>query len=346
MIKKSSHNLYPAIRFNRKAPANVTPADTELFDKAIQVKITETKLFSYTNANVSPEGIVFKGLNLDKQLLIYPKHTDTYNKLYLLSSLVKRKKISLSKNENYLLIFDYWSNSIFHWMCDALPRLQAVKEQAKNCIVLLPENFEYPYIHESLKAFQLKGVYKMPVNTYVMCPRLLSPEQITVSGEIRPDNFIGLRKTILDYYTPFFKEKYTSPNIYISRSRAKYRKVLNEEDVLPVLDKYKFKVVFFEDMSFAEQVECCFNARNIVSIHGANLTNVIFMQPKGNVLEFRKLYDPDNNYFYAITDSVGCNYFYMNCETIDPKPGFNFFDLKVDVKALEKNIQLMLQQHD
>lgn len=343
MIKKIQTTLYSKKVVSRKTPANLAPGDEHLFVKANPVTLEKVDLFRYENLLLSPEGLVFKGLSLDEDLLIYSKHKKIYNFLYLVSTYVKRKKITLPKEENYLLIFDYWSNSIFHWMCDALPRLESVKELAKDCVLLLPENYEYPYIHESLKAYQFKSIFKIPVNVYLHCAQLLSPKQITVSGEVNPENIRGVRETILKYYKPLFKGKYQDPNIYISRAKAKYRKVLNEDAVLPLLEKYNFKLLYFEDLNFTEQVECCFHAQNMISIHGANLTNCLFMQNGGNVMEFRKKGDPDNNYFYAIADSIGSNYYYQNCEVLDHIPGKNFFDLTVNIYELEKNINLMLQ---
>jgi hypothetical protein len=67
------------------------------------------------------------------------------------------------------------------------------------------------------------------------------------------------------------------------------------------------------------------------------------MKPGGNVMEFRKNNDTENNYYYALTDSVDCNYFYQNCDYIDRRVG-NFFDVTVDVDLLEKNIRLMMER--
>jgi hypothetical protein len=341
---KTKTAVYTEKELTRKAPANLREEDRALFQKELKSTLPAVAVLEYENVCVSPEGIVFRGLSLQKELLIYPKHQSTYNSLYLFSTLLKRKKIKPAKGEMYLLIFDYWSNSVFHWMADALPRLASIKQAAKDFILLLPENYNYPYIHDSLKAFDIKGIFKLPVNTYVQCPRLIVPEHVTVSGAIRPENILEVRKTILSYYAADLKKSVHTPNIYVSRSKALYRKVLNEEALLPILHKYNFKVVFFEDMSFAEQVACCYQAKNVVSIHGANLTNTVFMQAGGNVLEFRKEKDADNHYFYAIADSVGCNYYYQTCEAVDKKPGYNFFDLTVDAQLFETNLKLMLQQ--
>lgn len=339
MISKKETVIYPPFRVERKQPVNAISVQPSAFFKNVNKDFKPVNLFEYSNVNVTPEGIVFKGFQIDEDLLIYPKHTKIYNFLYLGSSMVKRKKIRLPENEKYLLCYDYWSNSIFHWMCDAMPRIEAVKEFAKECVLLLPKDFTYPYILETLKAFEFKGIYRFEDNEYVNCRQLYAPQQITTSGQINPKNILSLRKTILAYFEPKFSGNLNFPNIYISRNKAKYRKVINESEIMPLLNKFNFEVIFFEDYSVAEQIEMCYHAENIVSIHGANLTNVLFMQPGKNVLELRKKDDLDNNYFYELTDSVDCNYYYLNCEFEDLKPGTNTFSLYADVNDFENSLK-------
>ncbi len=343
MLIKSKEVIYPELTIKRKKPVNLA-GSTDLFSKKIDLHFNSVSLFRYSNVNVTPEGIVFKRFKIDEDLLIYPKHKKIYNWLYLSSSLVKRKKIKLPDTENYLLCFDYWSNGIFHWMCDVLPRIEAVKDFAKDCVLLLPKDFKFTYIHETLKAFQFKGIYYLDDSAYLHCKRLYSPEQVTTSGQIRPDNILSLQCTLLNYFKPKFTGKLNFANVYISRNKAKYRKVINEKELLPTLANYNFEVIFFEDYSVCEQIEICYNASTIASIHGANLTNTIFMQPGKNVLEFRKKDDADNNYFYELADSVKCNYYFIDCNYEDKTPGNNTFSLYVDVMDLEKTISQIIQK--
>lgn len=338
---KRSTILYKALTIKRKSPINLIEDGMPSFIVNVIVNFKEVSLFKYWQVNITPEGHVFNNLSIDKELLIYPKHKKTYSFLYVLSTLVKRKKIKLNPAETYLMCFDYWSNSIFHWMCDALPRLEAVKEVAKECVFLLPKFYEYTYIHETLKAFEFKALYLIEDDTYVSCANLIVPQQITTSGQIRSENILSLRQTLLQHFQPKFTGNSKHKNIYISRNKAKYRKVINEQELMPILQKYNFEIIFFEDYAVSEQIELCYNAKNIVSIHGANLTNVVFMQPNCNVLEFRKKNDVDNNYFYELTDSINCNYYYLNCEFEDPKPYTNTFSLYVAPDRFETYLKHM-----
>ena len=45
-----------------------------------------------------------------------------------------------------------------------------------------------------------------------------------------------------------------------------------------------FETVYTEELSFAEQVRLFSETRCLVSIHGAGLTNLMFMPPGGHML--------------------------------------------------------------
>ena len=82
-------------------------------------------------------------------------------------------------------------------------------------------------------------------------------------------------KFIMDINLKDFKNQH---NVYISRGRATKRKILNENVLNPILEKYKFKIVFAEDLSYKDQVNLFLNAKTIISAHGSGLTNIIFSQ--------------------------------------------------------------------
>jgi hypothetical protein len=73
--------------------------------------------------------------------------------------------------------------------------------------------------------------------------------------------------------------------IYVSRASAFTRRIVNEDKLLPFLEKYRFQVVRFEKYSFLEQVEIAENARVLVGPHGAGLTNLLFVNSPGRIGE-------------------------------------------------------------
>jgi hypothetical protein len=324
----------------RQPPANLVNGDEMLFGHDMKKALPNIYLLEFRNVNVTPESIVWKGFEIAKELLIFPSHTSMYNWKYTVSNRIKRKMEKLPPDD-YILCTDYWAEGYFHWVCDSLPRLFLAKDILVNGTLLMPEQYRAPYYRETLEAFKIKNIRTIPLKTYYNVERLITPEQPAPSGEHSPAVTKDLRSYLLNYFGNFFTGKLNFPNVYISRNKAKYRKVLNEEQLVEILNKYDFKVIYYEDYSMKEQIEISYNTKNLVSLHGANLTNVLYMQPGGNVMEFRKKNDTINNYYYSLADEIGCKYYYQNCEYIDRRVG-NFFDVTVDLEIFETNLRKML----
>jgi hypothetical protein len=65
-------------------------------------------------------------------------------------------------------------------------------------------------------------------------------------------------------------------NLFLDR-RPKYgRRLANGAEIERILHKYDFETVFCEDLPYAEQIGLLSQVRNIVGIHGAGLTNLLF----------------------------------------------------------------------
>ena len=75
--------------------------------------------------------------------------------------------------------------------------------------------------------------------------------------------------------------------IYISRAKAAFRRIVNEDDITPSLQEHGFETVLCEDLSLQEQVRLFAEATAIVGGHGAGLTNVIYCERGSFVGEIR-----------------------------------------------------------
>lgn len=96
-----------------------------------------------------------------------------------------------------------------------------------------------------------------------------------------------INKLFIDYY--FESEDEVRADafdlIYISRKDTKLRNILNEDELLPVLEKYGFKVVITGNIPFKEQIKLFKNAKAIITTHGAALTNLMFIEEGTRILE-------------------------------------------------------------
>ena len=100
------------------------------------------------------------------------------------------------------------------------------------------------------------------------------------------------------------------PRLYISRSKAKYRRVDNEGEVIKCLSKNGFTTIRLEDYDFSSQIALLSNAEVVVAPHGAGLTNLVWCSSTAKVLE---IFSPNylNLSFWTIANHVGLEYFYL-----------------------------------
>jgi hypothetical protein len=71
-------------------------------------------------------------------------------------------------------------------------------------------------------------------------------------------------------------EKRPSRNIFLDRRPRYGRRIANMAEIEPALRKYGFESIYAEDLSYPDQVKLMSTVRNIVGIHGAGFTNLLF----------------------------------------------------------------------
>jgi capsular polysaccharide biosynthesis protein len=169
------------------------------------------------------------------------------------------------------------------------------------------------------------------------------PTQTAPSGHYNEQLIRGVGDLLAEYYASDLRQT-PQDRIFISRSQAPKRKILNEEEVTELLRQFDFRIVKTEQLSFAEQVRLTAGTRYLVSNHGAGLTNMLFMKPGGNVLELRHASDKINNCYFTLASALNLNYFYQSCEPENATEDAHSANLRVDPGALKANLQLLLSQ--
>jgi len=92
-------------------------------------------------------------------------------------------------------------------------------------------------------------------------------------------------------------------------------------------------VIHFEDLTWEEQVKLSFNTKLMISIHGAGLTNMLFMHPNSDIVEIRRKGDYHNNCYYSLASALSHNYYYMEGNISDShlSKGINIHDFSEDI---------------
>lgn len=119
--------------------------------------------------------------------------------------------------------------------------------------------------------------------------------------------------------------------LYISRGKARRRRVRNEDAVIALLAPLGFEAFTLEDLSVAEQVRLFAGAEVVVAPHGSSLTNLVFGQGI-KVIELHTSAKYTNS-FMALSHACGHSYAAWMATTPD-------LDYDVEIDALRRLLAL------
>lgn len=198
--------------------------------------------------------------------------------------------------------------ALFHWMTDALPRLAILEHTLPGGLDSIDHfvvNRGIPAVVESLTAAGIspQRMITADEHTHLLADELAVPSRPGISGNPPRWACDFLRKQFL----PSVTKKTSHARIYISRSGARYRRVVNEAELFAPLAEHGFHTVRLESLSLAEQIDLFASAECVVAPHGAGLTNLLWCCPGTRVLE---LFSPNyvNVCFWALANQLGLDY--------------------------------------
>ncbi len=328
----------------RRLPVNFDQNHLALFSHELERRIPESRFLALENVRVSSEGILFSGAHMLPESFAFPANLKLWRRRSLFKFFASNYLIRRTRTiaDDVLWITDDWSNGYFHWLTDALSRLYVMRERLSEFLLLLPSDYATPdFVTSSLRCFDIKTLFMQP-NEVVLCRKLFTPTHTAPSGHYNHEIICGVRSLLLERFGDSARSG-TGERVYISRGRARKRKVANEDGVLNLLTEAGFKTIYAEELSFEQQVQLCSRTRYLVSNHGAGLTNMLFMPEGGNVLELRHQTDATNNCYFTLASALGLNYFYQTCRPENDNPDAHSADIIVDLDQLKANLNLLLK---
>ena len=214
----------------------------------------------------------------------------------------KRKKLE----GNYYSIRSYYSSSYHHWFWDDLPRLFTALPYLPDDTIFIVGYHFLEFQKQSLKTLGILGnrIDVQPANSDYLCEKLYfaTPLGHSEYAATAPD----VARQLQSIFNPSIPSS-PSRKIYISRSLAKHRRLINEAELLPILDKFGFEVIHAEELSSDAQVKIFNDAKVILSPHGAGLTNMLFSPQGATILE---LFEPTaaRTHYWMMSHALGHNY--------------------------------------
>lgn len=344
IINFNNLELIPTTVTRRKAPENLKQEDENLFLHEANKNINAAYSLTIKNILFTGWGVVVvpNNKNLPPEFE-YPTTTilkQTIGLYYfnLIKSALKGNLLFI--RQPVIFILENSSRGYFHWITDVLPRLIA-SETNKTFPIILPQSFrQVAFINDSLNALGFRAIF-LREEQNALVQRMNFITHFAKSGNYNDDIIVKLRDS---FYKTYNLHQNTADLIYISRSNSTKRKVVNEDEVWDFLKHFSFKKIYCEDLTFESQAKLFSNSKLIISIHGAGLTNMIFMQNGTSVLELRYKNDAHNNCYFTLASALEIKYFYQKCRPQNHIDNPHLADLEVDIDLLRKNLQLILNQ--
>lgn len=184
-----------------------------------------------------------------------------------------------------LPLYGDWAFNFWHWFSESLPTALLAHEQGFSGTYLVPRN---PFASDSLR---LLGIRQEQIRLVEECDYHLECLCLQPKFAGNDPTRMPARMRIAALFRALFASGAPSLRLYVSRNGHpdNMRKVVHEEPLLQMLDRFGFTTLRMEELSLEDQLRLTCNAEALVGPHGAGMIHCSFMQPGSLVVE---LYPP------------------------------------------------------
>lgn len=235
----------------------------------------------------------------------------------------------------YSSIHGCFSANIGHWWSDGVSRiLSLAKVEPKSKVtILLPKSLGA--VHRECLSHVLPSNFVLetyPDETWLRLEKFLWPSMVSgrCNYHLPAEYNEFIRRPIFNRFNLPARHTKTE-RIYISRSRARWRRVTNEAAVCALIAPYGFRVVHLEDLSFREQVELFHRAEIVMGPHGAGLNTILFAGDI-DVIVFYPIAHPQN-YFHTQAIGLGQKHHFLTGTQTEDE------DFEVDLARLKQLLE-------
>ncbi len=299
----TSRAIFPEETYHCAAPQMVqsVPADA-VYDKTLDVRaIRITEVY---NAKVFLTGM--------KSLVIAPDGK-LHSRYRVTDEEVKELPWNSYKplaGTSVLFAVSAGAHCYYHWMVDILPKIGVLEKAGFKLDdidhLLMREADRAPFQQSTLKHFGFDNdrIVETKDNNRLLCEKV-----------IIVDIHNGINMKMNRFLPAWLKHSFPPPpvdaideriKLYVSRPKGVRRGVANEDELLPILERYGYTVTAMEGMSVAEQSALMAKVDVLVSPHGGALTNMVFCKPGIDVIELygRHVYP----FYNGLAQLCGHNY--------------------------------------
>lgn len=335
------HEVFPEESFEAKPPIHIeSKIDDKYYKKNISFEadyildIPNAKVIGQDGVVITADNRLLNDVNLLYSIYSNPEEHEIFSYF----KLPELKQI----NGTVAVLTSLWSNCFYHWMFDILPKFHMLEKAG-----IKPD---YYVLDMENKAFQKFSLEKLNID---------EKKIITTSKElhIKADNIIvpnipaytDCKPWMADFLKNSFLTKTTTNKnkIFINRKQTSSRRIVNNNEVIDILNKYGFDEIFLEDLNLSEQAEVINSAEVIIALHGSGLTNLVFAEQGTKVIE---IFSPIMNVgcYWTLCNVLGLKNYQFIATNADKNININGIkysnqDIIIDIVKLGKLINLALK---
>lgn len=268
--------------------------------------------------------------------MIMPSHYSSLSYGSIFSNHFIRKKVTLKSNAISIVNNEY--SNFYHFIFESLVKLFCLRNYLENSYVVFPA--QYSKFHQEW--FNLLDINNI---IYIDMDQIVEAKNAISCNFIDSDTPVGLEvyKRFRDWVLQKIDEKSLSQKyinlpekIFIARRGVKYRRISNFEKIEPILREFGYTIIELEHLSLLDQIHYFKSAKDIVGIHGAGFSHLIFTS--ANVLDII-VSDFHPPYFSILSEIFEVGYQQFRCPGVPnnyhrKSPGY--LDIFVDPYELRQ----------
>ncbi|MHA1558273.1 MAG: glycosyltransferase family 61 protein [Alphaproteobacteria bacterium] len=229
----------------------------------------------------------------------------------------------------------------YHWVTEIIPKILLFEKNDIHYDLLYVPELQKPFMEETFRLLGIdtKKIIQAKQDTCIEADELILPSFVSrscytpkwvadsIRGKLIPAAYKSAENSKILY----------SKKIFISRRKAAYRNVLNEDDVFEKLKGFGVVRYDLENLSMAEQIVLFNKADVIIAPHGAGLTNILFCKPDTVIIELFQEHE-DDTYWY-LSQILGLKHYYIKTTSFEKDGGYQ--GTSIPMYYVEKVIAIM-----
>ena len=248
------------------------------------------------------------------------------------------KRKSVVRLTKAISLRDTGEENYFHFYNDVLAKLFFLKENSVDItqtpIIISKKLWDKPFFKFYLKHQpELNSLnWVVQDKEYIHCERITFCKPLTHRTDLLKKVFSPLYQAPID----------SGKKIFLTRNKKRMRHIVNSAEIEALFIHYGFEIVDSDLLQMEQQVEIFANAKVIVGIHGAGLTNLMLRNGECLVLEIFP--HPENDYlpfhYIMLSKMKGFSYQAVIGEKSRARFSMGFY---VNANVLEENLTYLLR---